>query len=123
MTIGSTTWHRPTILPLGARASSFANEERHSLRDENTRDEAVLTGLQTDASPWLHKSKTMTAAVDESMLEAPFRSFNASEIALFHILLKYEGAPGGFSASGPFHPLMKPVNVSLSTILSFVSSV
>ncbi|WP_168247337.1 MULTISPECIES: hypothetical protein [unclassified Mesorhizobium] len=71
MTVGSITLHRPIILPLASPASSAANEERHSPSDANTRG-AVLTGLQIDASPGPHKSKTMTAAVAGSMLEGSF---------------------------------------------------
>ncbi|WP_292567657.1 hypothetical protein [Mesorhizobium sp.] len=104
MTIGSTTWHRPTILPMGARASSFAKEERHSLRDENTRDEAALTDLQTGASPWLHKSKTMTAAVDESMFEAPFSELQRQRNRFVSHFAKIPGSGWRLWLPGPLIP-------------------
>jgi hypothetical protein len=58
----STNWHRPIVLPLGEPASSDANDQRHSVKDANI-PRGALTGLQMDTSPWLHESKTITAAV------------------------------------------------------------
>ena len=70
MTVGSTNWHRPIVLPLGELASSDANDLRHAVNDANIPC-AVLTGLQMDASPGLHESKTITAAVAGSIKKLP----------------------------------------------------
>ena len=78
VTFGSIDLHLPTISPLGELASLRTSEARHWSSDVYIVDD-VSMGLHTEASlPGLHESKSITAAVAESIRRAPcWMSFNA----------------------------------------------
>ncbi|MDG4875125.1 hypothetical protein P9273_08450 [Mesorhizobium sp. WSM4935] len=78
MTVESTNWHRPIVLPSGEPASSDANDLRHSVKDANI-PRGALTGLQMDASPGLQESKTITAAVAGSIQNSLCWSFQRGQ--------------------------------------------
>lgn len=72
VTVSSTRWHRPTIFPFGVPASLSFRDARHASNDAYVVGEASM-GVQTVASPGLQESKSITAAVAGSILEAPLR--------------------------------------------------
>ncbi|CDX39741.1 hypothetical protein MPLDJ20_260111 [Mesorhizobium plurifarium] len=88
MTVGSTNWQRPIILRSGEPASSDANALRHSLKDAKVAF-AVSTGLQMDASPGLHESKTITAAVAASIRNSLCWRSQRRQNRFVSYLLKY----------------------------------
>lgn len=72
VTVSSTGWHRPTISPFGAPASLSFRDARHASNDAYVVGAASM-GLQTAAWPGLQESKSNTAAVAGSIVEAPLR--------------------------------------------------